>query len=92
MALALITLIGEVIYYRKKQRVQSMMSKATEPTRQIQQVPVKNLSVISTSFSNAKHRGTKLTKPQKIKNMQKDSEIINWNLYSKDRNRVTFIN
>lgn len=84
--------MGEVLYYRKKQRVQSVMTKATNTTREIHQAPVKTLSVISTSFSNAKHRGTKLTKPQKIKNIQKDSEIINWNIYSKDKNRVTFIN
>lgn len=63
-----------------------------DTTRQIQQAPVRNLPVISTSFSNAKHRGTILKKPQMIKNMQKDSEIINWNMYSKDRKRVPFIN
>lgn len=84
--MALMTLIGEVIYYKKQHRVQSLLTKTTHTSRQIQQVFLDNYSLKTTHF-----RGKIVKNHHDISNVQRQLNIMNVDIYSKDESKIQFI-
>lgn len=86
--MALITLIGEVIYYKKRYHVQPMFVQAKNIDGEIQQLSLDKKSVVSTSPLKIKPREN-IQKKRKIQNKDKATSVLDIQLSNK--NKVHFI-
>lgn len=87
LALALMTLVGEVVYYRKK-------SKATDISHPIQKTPWDKFSLVPTQLKQAgkyPRAQEKTLKLRTVKNEQKDLSVKYLEIQLMNKNKVKFI-